>query len=147
MEINIKRALCENAYEIFSIESKVSNNTWSLKSYKNDISNQNSYYWIANIDEEIVGYIGILKVLDEVQVTNITVDVKYRGLGVGNKLLKTSIDYSMKQNVKKLILEVRQSNIKAINLYKKFGFEILTIRKNYYTDNNENAFLMIKCIV
>ena len=63
-------------------------------------------------------------------------------LGIGTMLLKSMLDQCKVMNYKKIFLEVRVSNEKAINFYEKFGFSKDAIRNNYYTDNSEDALLM-----
>ena len=68
----------------------------------------------------------------------------YRRLGVGSMLLEAVIERAKKLGLSILTLEVRQSNIAAQGLYRKYGFEEIGVRKRYYSDNNEDAVIMTK---
>ena len=75
-------------------------------------------------------------------INDIIVREEYRNKRIASSLIDYMIS-NLQDSVKLITLEVRESNIKAINLYQKFGFNIVNIRKSYYNDN-EDAYLM-KC--
>jgi len=89
-------------------------------------------------DKNIKGILVYDLLYDRIEIEYILVQDEYRKYGIGSKLLK-EIE---KNNVKNITLEVRESNISAIEFYKKNGFKIEAIRKNYY--GNENGYLMLK---
>ena len=89
-----------------------------------------------NTEEIIIGYIKIWKVLEESHFEQIGVIEKFRGQGIGEKLLVLSLRYCWENNIKKILLECRKSNSSAIKLYKKYLFNIVSVRKNYYPLNN-----------
>ena len=89
-----------------------------------------------NTEEIIIGYIKIWKVLEESHIEQIGVIEKFRGQGIGEKLLVLSLRYCWENNIKKILLECRKSNSSAIKLYKKYLFNIVSVRKNYYPLNN-----------
>ena len=93
-------------------------------------------------DGEILGFIGILAVPDEADITKVAVAKDAQGQGIGSMLMKELISRAPKLGVAKIFLEVRESNEAALALYKKFGFEQIGIRKNYYTSPLENAISM-----
>ena len=92
-------------------------------------------------NNNILGFAGILKILDEADITNIVVKKDYRNKGIGTMLLKHLILEAKKQNLLTITLEVNEKNKNAILLYKKFKFEELGIRKKYY-NNTDNAIIM-----
>ena len=92
--------------------------------------------------EEIVGFAGIWVIADEAHVTSIAVREKYRGQKIGAMLMVALFDLAVQQRAHSLTLEVRVSNKVAQNLYTKFGFKEVGLRKGYYTDNREDAMLM-----
>ena len=105
----------------------------SEKSFDNPFFESLIYY-----ENGIKGIIVYDLLYDRVEIEYIIVDEEYRKRGIGSKLLE-EIE---KNNIQNITLEVRESNIEAINFYKKNGFRIETIRKNYY--GNENGYLMLK---
>ena len=90
----------------------------------------------------ITGFVGIWYMVDEAHIVAIGVRSAYRGLGVGELMLIASIEQALEMDARVVTLEVRVSNLVAQNLYKKFGFTERGVRKGYYTDNREDAFIM-----
>lgn len=119
---------------------------WSKNIFINELNKNNSKYYVALHNDEVIGYVGANYVLDEADITNIAVLPDFRNKKIASHLMDMMIKHLKTINILKLNLEVRQSNIGAINLYKKFGFEIVGSRKNYYQDNNETAILMTKIL-
>ena len=99
-------------------------------------------YIVLEIDGEIHGYVG-LWITDNMEIVNLYVDPEYQGNGFGDDIMDLVIDLCKKNKIVNLSLEVRKSNIKAINLYKKHGLKESHIRKNYY-DNIEDAIVMVR---
>ena len=120
-------------------------NFWNYNVFKSELENNNSKYLVAKIDNKVVGFAGFIQVLDEADISNIVVNKNFRNQKIGTFLLESLLDLASSLNIKTINLEVRESNITAINLYKKFGFEICGMRKNYY-NNIENAILMKKTL-
>lgn len=90
----------------------------------------------------IPGYVGMWFMADEAHVTAIAVREAYRGRGIGELLLIGCIELSILRKAREVTLEVRVSNHLAQALYRKYGFETAGVRKRYYTDNNEDAYIM-----
>lgn len=89
--------------------------------------------------------------VDELHLLNITVDPKLRKLGLGARIMSAIEGVAFEQNMARVILEVRPSNIPALALYKKLGYEQIGMRKNYYPasdvdGNREDAIVMAKSI-
>ena len=114
---------------------------WNIDNLKNDFENKDSSYFVAKLDNEIVGFIGILKILDEANIMNIATKLDKRNLGIASKLLNYIIPYSKKIGCKSITLEVNEQNIIAIHIYEKFGFKRIGLRKKYY-NNTDNAIIM-----
>ena len=90
----------------------------------------------------VVGYGGLWLMMDEAHVTTLGVTPQYRGKGLGEFLLVGLIDVALALGASWLTLEVRVSNTVAQNLYKKYTFKEAGVRRKYYTDNNEDAYIM-----
>ncbi|NVM03102.1 MAG: ribosomal protein S18-alanine N-acetyltransferase [Candidatus Helarchaeota archaeon] len=101
---------------------------------------------VAEILDEIVGYAFAWIIYDEVHIGNFAVKEGYRRMKIGTRLMNYLMREASEEGGKFFYLEVRRSNEAAINLYKKFGFIQLSIRKKYYTDNGEDAVVMGKCL-
>ena len=99
-------------------------------------------FLVAKDEKNVLGYISFTKILDEIQIVNVATAPTFRNIGVGKSLINALIDFSKETEVTKLFLEVRESNMPAINLYKGFGFYEVGVSKNHYKDPTENAILM-----
>ena len=141
----INKMLIKDIEEVVLIEKLCFSLPWTRDSFLNELhSNKHAHYHIIRQKDRIVGYAGLWKVLDEGHITNIAVHPETRRMGVGSKLLEHIVKFSVEQEIFSLTLEVRKSNIPALELYKKFEFKEAGIRKAYYSDNNEDAVIMWK---
>ena len=114
------------------------NNTFINKEYLENEFNNNPFIKVLILKEDkIIGYLHYSDIYDRVEINQIEIEETKRNCGKGSLLLKKLTDTVDKS----ITLEVRESNIAAINFYKKNGFKISTIRKNYY--GNENGYLML----
>ena len=114
---------------------------WNINNLKNDFNNSNSTYFVAKIDNEIVGFAGFLNICGEANIMNIVTKMNKRNLGIGSKLLEALISSAKEQNCINITLEVNEHNNPAIHLYEKFNFERIGLRKKYY-NNTDNAIIM-----
>lgn len=114
---------------------------WSTEVLKSELNNENSFYIVAKYNDEIIGFSGIWKSIDDIHITNIVVKKDFRKNGIGTLLLQKLISLTNQFHYKELTLEVNSSNIPAIKLYSKFGFKKLGIRKKYY-NNTDDAIIM-----
>lgn len=90
----------------------------------------------------IIGFAGMWHVLDEAHVTTIGIRPDYQGRGLGELLFLNLVEETIRRQASWLTLEVRVSNYSAQQLYRKYGFSIQGKRARYYTDNNEDAYVM-----
>ena len=116
---------------------------WNYNVFRSELENGNSRYLVAKINGEVVGFAGIIPVIDEADISNIVVHKDFRNKKIGSSLLEGLLDLAAALNLSTINLEVRASNVYAIKLYEKYGFEVCGLRKKYY-DNHEDAFLMKK---
>ena len=117
---------------------------WSVDVLKNELLNPNSKYIVAKKENEIIGFAGIWKAVDDIHITNIVVKKSFRNKGIGSIVLKQLIEISkLEKNINSITLEVNIKNIPAQKLYEKFGFENVGIRKKYY-NNIDDAIIYTK---
>lgn len=114
---------------------------WTASTLEEELKNENSFYVVAKVNQQIIGFAGIWKAVDDVHITNIVVKKEFRKNGIGGLLLEKLISLTKELNFKELTLEVNTKNIAAIKLYKKYGFTELGIRKKYY-NNTDDAIIM-----
>lgn len=115
---------------------------WSRKAFLSEFSSNYSVYKSAICNSKTVGYIGSWIIGDEGHITTLAVHPEYRKKHIADILLYSLFLELKSKNIKWLTLEVRVSNIAAVNLYKKFKFKQLGIRKKYYQDNNEDGLIL-----
>ena len=114
---------------------------WNIQNLKSDFEKPNSYYFVAKIDNELVGFAGILKIADEANIMNIVTKIDKRRLGIASKLLENLIQKAKDLQCSSITLEVNEHNLSAIHLYEKFNFKRIGLRKKYY-NNTDDAILM-----
>lgn len=143
--MDIRRVQIGDISAIVEIEKKSYPDPWSRNLFERELHLKFSNFFVAVKDREIAGYICLWTVSNEGQLTNITVEDKFRRKGLGSILIKYIIDMSYAMKIKKIFLEVRASNYPAISLYEKFGFKKTGIRKKYYS-NSDDAVIMSKIL-
>lgn len=112
---------------------------WTQSQYLSYFNSGRSFGIKAVKDNNIIGFIILSVGLDDADVELLYVEKEFRNLGIASELILTALD-SLKDK-EKIFLEVRESNIPAINLYKKFGFEEISTRKKYYSDGEDAIVL------
>ena len=132
----------EDAKELAELDKLCFSVPWSEKSFREESENSLARYFVAKDEEKIVGYGGIWLVSGEGQITNIAVHPKMRKKGIASKILKELIVCA--EGCEQMFLEVRESNIAAISLYEKHGFQKCGVRKNFYHSPVENGIVMIR---
>ncbi|EPZ44192.1 hypothetical protein N007_11755 [Alicyclobacillus acidoterrestris ATCC 49025] len=142
-DVVIRRMLLQDLDQVLQVERRAFTAPWSRAAFLGElVENKLARYVVAELDGRVVGYGGLWLILDEGHVTNIAVDPDYRGRKLGDKLLRTLMSLCAANGGRKMTLEVRVSNTVAQNLYRKYGFERVGLRKGYYTDNKEDAIIM-----
>ncbi|NLT62955.1 MAG: ribosomal protein S18-alanine N-acetyltransferase [Clostridiales bacterium] len=128
--------------EIEAIENDCFPLPWKRRDLENQMNADNCIFLAAVDDNDsVMGYVGLMFVLDEGYISNIAVAPEYRRRGIAGSLIKALVERT-KNKLAFLTLEVRESNAPAISLYKKHGFKAVGLRKNYYEKPKENALLM-----
>jgi ribosomal-protein-alanine N-acetyltransferase len=93
-------------------------------------------------DHRIAGMIVSWIIIDEVHIATFATHRDFRRQGIGSALLRAALDDAGSRGALKAMLEVRESNVAAQDMYRKFGFEVTGRRPHYYRDNGEAALLM-----
>lgn len=126
--------------------AKIENECFSQPFKESDIleylKNPIWHFLVAKDGKNVLGYISFTKILDEIQIVNVATAPTFRKMGVGKSLISYLLDFAKENEVNKLFLEVRESNVPAINLYSRFGFIAVGVSKNHYKEPTENAILM-----
>lgn len=142
-QITLRKMVEEDIDQILVIEKESFATPWSRESFENELTkNRFALYLVLEDEEVIFGYCGVWIIVDEAHVTNIALLPNYRGKKLGETLLTEIMKVAKEKGAKTMTLEVRVSNHVAQSLYRKLGFLDGGIRKNYYTDNQEDALVM-----
>lgn len=157
--------------EVMDIEVRAFSSPWSARAYRYEIgSNSFSHFVVVRqvvsgapepakstpnfVDRllgappsrpplsPILGYAGFWLLIDEAHISTIAVAPEWRGLGLGELLLVALLDRAAVVNADTATLEVRAGNFVAQNLYRKHAFQVVGLRKGYYSDNREDALIM-----
>ncbi|MED2972189.1 ribosomal protein S18-alanine N-acetyltransferase [Fictibacillus sp. B-59209] len=136
-------ATVNDLQDIIEIEHASFTLPWTQEAFYNEIvHNQFAYYLLLETDGKIVGYCGVWVIIDDAHITNVAIRPEYRGKKLGEAIMKQAMILAKRYGSARLSLEVRVSNYVAQNLYRKLGFQGGGIRKNYYSDNGEDALVM-----
>lgn len=137
---HIKIATKENIADILAIEQTCFSTPWTEQGIAESIDNANTILYVAYVDDAVAGYMGVQIFSGEGYVTNVATLPKYRRMGVAKALIQEVL----KNDMEFLTLEVRESNIPAINLYSSLGFVEVGKRPRFYREPTEDAVLMTK---
>ncbi|MFP5298859.1 MAG: ribosomal protein S18-alanine N-acetyltransferase [Actinomycetota bacterium] len=142
-QLEITRMRRRHLKKVLAIESSVYPRPWSLSLFMSEIGQKNTRsYIVAKLDNEVVGYAGMMFTGFEAHVTNIAVDPDHHGRKIGTKLLLTIITEAIARGAEIISLEVRVTNSAAQQMYAKFGFDVVGVRKGYYIETKEDAYVM-----
>ncbi|MED3548831.1 ribosomal protein S18-alanine N-acetyltransferase [Cytobacillus praedii] len=129
--------------DILKIEHESFTLPWSKEAFLNELTtNQYALYIGLEEDGKVIGYCGVWIVVDEAQITNVAILPEFRGRKLGEALMRQAMEVASERGARTMSLEVRVSNSIAQSLYRKLGFQNGGIRKNYYSDNQEDALVM-----
>lgn len=138
----VREMMPEDMDRVFEIEQTCFSHPWSLRSVKSGQNSSIDTWLVLEEEGDIRGYCVFRVIGGEGELLRIAILPEFRGRGLSKKLMDQMVEYSRKKNVHTIYLEVRESNIKARNLYKSYGFSEESIRKNYYRHPCENAVIM-----
>jgi len=143
MNYSIRPMKSSDINQVYKIECQVFPNPWPKSFFENDLQKCNIIALVADNNNCIIGYGLATCVLEELHITNIAVDPHHQHQGVGKRLLREIESIGLEHDCINVYLEVRITNEIAINFYKKFGYRVSQIRKNYYLDGTD-AYVMAK---
>lgn len=140
--ITIKRADSSYIDVLCAIEKECFHTPWTRIAFEDFFSNSLSACFVAQIENEIVGYVGMYIIGDVCEITNIATLPKYRNRKIATALMTELLKLCKENDIEKVMLEVRRSNVPAISFYEKVGFYVVGFRKGYYKNPKEDAILM-----
>ena len=111
-----------------------------------ELHNKFARFYVATFNNTVIGYLSCWMVEDTVDIINVVIDKNYQHCGFGQALFFKMEEEAKLNHCTNIMLEVKETNLQAINFYLKQGYEQISIRKNYYQDHS-NALMMKKVIL
>ena len=143
VEIVLRQLGAADVDAVARVEKICFTDPWSRESLNHDIlENPAAFYLGAFVDETLLGFGGMWVTMEDSFITTISILPEYRGNGAGSFLLSTLMDTARALGAMDMTLEVRVSNLVAQRMYAAHGFTAIGVRKKYYPDNGEDAFVM-----
>ena len=138
----IRKLLKKDFDIVYELGLKLHPNYKIINDLEEIINNDLNYFYVYEIDGKVVGFIHYTKLYNSVDLVDIIVSEEYQNQLIGSTLIDFIITNLSADD--KIYLEVNTNNKKAINLYQKFGFKVINIRKNYY--GLDDAYVMERVI-
>lgn len=142
--MKIRELTAEDVEAVSRIEQETFSMPWSPEDFLEMVEADYAYYYVAEVDGEIVGCCGIRNIAGEGEITNVVVASEYRGRGIGRALMEYMLSEAVFHGIGDCTLEVRVSNASAIRLYESLGFQSEGIRPGFYEKPKEDAMIMWK---
>ena len=143
----LREMLVDDLDQVMEIEEELFSVPWTKEGFLTFLMKENGMFLVVEEKDRILGYCGLLTVLDEGDVTNVAVRRDRQREGIGNFLMGSMIRLAEERGITMIHLEVRAGNETAIRLYERQGFVRDGLRKGYYTDPTEDAVLMTRTAV
>jgi ribosomal-protein-alanine N-acetyltransferase len=131
--------------QVCAIENTLFQMAWSRQGFEHEVTVEpSSLCLVVEDDGAVVGYFVSWLVIDELHIGNVAVTPGRQGQGIGKDLIREGLREAHGRGASIATLEVRMSNERAIALYERFGFRFVAIRRRYYSDNGEDALVMMR---
>ena len=138
----LREMLIDDLEQVMEIERELFHVPWTKEGFFTFLTREDAMFLVVEEKEQILGYCGLLMVLDEGDITNVAVRPDHRKQGIADAILTAVFLAAQKRGIRTIYLEVRESNIPAQKLYEKHGFVPCGIRKNFYRKPTEHAIVM-----
>ena len=142
--IEIGRIKEEDIEQVAELEKKTFSHPWSKEAFENAYTDPNACFVVARENDCIIGMCGLYNIVGDGEITNVVVDIKYRGRKIAKQMMLFLFQEGLKMGVTQYTLEVRKGNKEAIYLYESLCFKPEGLRKNFYTNPMEDAVIMWK---
>ena len=133
-EMKIRLMESRDVEAVECLEKQCFSDPWSGKLLLEGLNSKWDTFWVAVLDDTVIGYSNLRVLSDEGELERIAVAPDHRRLGIGRKLMEAMEDFAAQNQVKAVTLEVRSQNTAALKLYKSYGFEEAGVRRRYYHD-------------
>lgn len=140
----IREMEIDDLEQVMPIEEELFSMPWTDNGFFSFLLRDDSLFLVAEDAGEILGYCGVIMVLDQGDIVNVGVKADRQRQGIARRLLDALVQIAGERGVSSLYLEVRTSNQAAIGLYESLGFQKLGVRKGYYEEPKEDAVVMCR---
>lgn len=141
-KIKIQKMSAAHVAGAAAIEAGLFSMPWTQAALGDAVSQASALFYVAMLDNEVAGYCGLYYAADEGEVAKVAVAPHCQRRNIAQMLLLEALRELCDRGVRHVYLEVRESNIPAIRLYEKIGFQKSGIRKGYYCKPDEDALVM-----
>ena len=139
----IRKMMLDDLEQVVAIDQVSFSLPWPLRSFYFELTdNPASRCWVAEQDGRVIAMIVAWLFVDEIHIATIATHPDFRRQGIGERLLAHTLQSAKEEGACTSFLEVRESNVAALEMYRKFGYVESGRRAMYYKDNDENAILM-----
>jgi ribosomal-protein-alanine N-acetyltransferase len=143
MKLVIRKMTLDDVPAVVDLDQRSFSLPWPERSFRFELTdNPASRCWVAELDGKVVGMIVVWLIVEEAHVATIATHPDFRRKGFAKSLLSHALQKLTEQGARSSFLEVRESNLAAQAMYRKFGYEETGRRRRYYKDNDEDAILM-----
>jgi ribosomal-protein-alanine N-acetyltransferase len=143
MSVILRKMTFDDLKQVIAIDQVSFSLPWPERSFQFELTdNPASRYWVADLDGCVVGMVVAWLIVDEIHIATIATHPDFRKQGIGEKLLSFTLQSAKDEGAVTSFLEVRESNVAALMMYRKFGYVESGRREGYYKDNGEDAILM-----
>ncbi|HSL46789.1 MAG TPA: ribosomal protein S18-alanine N-acetyltransferase [Anaerolineales bacterium] len=143
MNLIIRKMTLDDIPAVIDLDQKSFSLPWPERSFRFELTdNPASRCWVAELDGKAIGMIVVWLIVSEAHVATIATHPDFRRQGIAKRLLSHALRHLIEEGAVSSFLEVRESNVAAQAMYRKFGYEETGRRRRYYRDNDEDAILM-----
>lgn len=144
MNFQVRKMRLGDIESVKEIEKETALESWSVEDLRAELSRDDSIQVTCETEYKVVGFVIMRLIIttEEAEILNIAVRRELEGRGIGTAMLEKLFSELRRRNFKSVWLEVRESNARALNFYRRLGFQIAGRRKNFYRNPPEDALLM-----
>ncbi|HEX9332805.1 MAG TPA: ribosomal protein S18-alanine N-acetyltransferase [Anaerolineales bacterium] len=143
MKLTIRKMTLDDVPAVIELDQKSFSLPWPERSFRFELTdNSAARCWVAEVDGKVVGMIVVWLIVDEAHVATLATHPDFRRQGIAKILLAHTLRRLIDEGARSSFLEVRESNLIAQDMYRKFGYKEVGRRRRYYRDNDEDAILM-----
>lgn len=138
--MKIRKMTREDIVSVVEVDSSAFSDGWKETAFREEIEKDYSHYFVCETDGKIAGYAGIWCIYETAELIRIATAPDFQHRGIAKMLMQKILSCAKDCGCERMMLEVRKSNTPAQELYKKFGFNEISVRKGYY--NGEDALIL-----